>query len=201
MWISASGKKVKEDEPDHDLPTEMLIIESYVTSGPLRFWKRQNTEANEILDSQVHSHASPDYRHFRGIFEETEGYSPSWAGYSSALHWVYPPCSSRCSRLKRTRECLTVARGQGIYRVYTPCTCELIPVPTYPMVCILYLTIAQILAMVQRPEACSFTHNWAPPRLGCSTFSCNFMLFNLCNMAELSQGLREHPYPGKDCWV
>lgn len=112
-----------------------------------------------------------------------------------------PPCSSRCSRLKRTRECLTVARGQGVYRVYTPCTCELIPVPTYPTVCILYLTIAQILAMVQRPEACSFTHNWAPPRLGCSTFSCNFMLFNLCNMAELSQGLREHPYPGKDCWV
>lgn len=40
---------------------------------------------------------SQDNRHFRDTHEETEGYSPFWAGYSWAL---LTPCGSRCTRLR-----------------------------------------------------------------------------------------------------
>lgn len=50
---------------------------------PIRFWERHNTEAEEILEPQIHSPASPDYRCFRDTCEETEGDALFWADYSS----------------------------------------------------------------------------------------------------------------------
>lgn len=63
---------------------------------------------------------SQDNRNFVDIHEETEGYSQFWAGYSSALPWEWNTLRFQMQETKRTRECPTVARGQGLSGQWEP---------------------------------------------------------------------------------
>lgn len=134
MWIRSLGKKVKEDESERDLPTEKQLTGPYITSGPLRFWKRQNTEVKEILSPQT----DLSVQKITGILEIPMKRQRSIHCFGQAPHELSPgrtpPCGSRCKRL----------REQGNVQLQIEVKAfqvngNLIPVPTYPAAGIIYL--------------------------------------------------------------
>lgn len=138
---------------------------------------------------------SQDNRNFGDIHEETEGYSQFWAGYSSALPWEWNTLHFRMQETKRTRECPTVARGQGLSGQWEPD-----PSSHLPNCChILSHHYLNTSCGAKTRNTSLHTQLSTSTPHGHSSFCCRFRLFNICRMAELSQSLCKHPHPGEDC--
>lgn len=112
-----------------------------------------------------------------------------------------PPCSSRCSRLKRTKEhltvdviCESVSRGQG------PPWEQARDSSSHSPHCLYILSHhCSHTTCGAKTSSMSLSHTAeAPSPLGCSMFCHSFMC---CNMEELSYGLSEHLYPEKEYFV
>lgn len=191
MHISASGMKV--NEPACDLPAEMLITESYINSGPPTFWKRQAQKQRRYW-TLWSIHLLYQITGLLEVYVKRQTDSMFQADYSLALHRVCTTMKFQMQQVRDNKECLTV--GQGPPSEWGPDFTSHLPHYLY-----IFSHHCLNTSCGAKTRRMSLHMQLSTTATRCSAFFCSFMLFSLCNMAELSHGLSKDPYPEKDCWV